>query len=419
MKDSGVEWLGEIPADWDVESLKWVFLERNTKASLGDVHLTPSQKYGTLPQEDYIKVSGSRPVLALSESANFKSVKTGDFISHLRSFQGGLEITRYDGKMSSAYSAISPTNLTHSEYYKYVFKSDLFIQLLNSTTAQMRDGQSIRWPILKNLRIPLPPLSTQRRIAAFLDERTANIDALVAELSGFSETLKLQRKALINECVTKGVPGERNREMKDSGVEWLGEIPAGWHLEKLKTLFSNHSEMADPADIHLTPSRKYGTLPQADYIEISGMRPQLVLSQDAKFKKVAYGDFISHLGSHQGGLEISYYEGKMSQAYTAITPLEKVRGEFFKYLFKCESFIHLLDSTTSQLRNGQSIRWKDLRNVSLPLPPLAEQSKIASFLDDQCGRIDELLSEINTQINLLRQYRKSLISEAVTGKIEV
>jgi type I restriction enzyme S subunit len=109
----------------------------------------------------------------------------------------------------------------------------------------------------------------------------------------------------------------------------------------------------------------------------------------------------------------------MSQAYTAITPLEKVRGEFFKYLFKCESFIHLLDSTTSQLRNGQSIRWKDLRNVSLPLPPLAEQSKIASFLDDQCGRIDELLSEINTQINLLRQYRKSLISEAVTGKIEV
>lgn len=165
---------------WDLVNPRRYFSERREPSTSADVHLTPSQHYGVLPQEQYIAVSGSKPVLNLSGQDSMRHVERGDFIAHLRSFQGGLETSSYRGKVSSAYTVISPGPLTLSGYFRWVFKSSLFISQLAGASQQLRDGQSVKFEDVTRIQLPLPPLDEQRRIADFLDDRVDRIDRIIA-----------------------------------------------------------------------------------------------------------------------------------------------------------------------------------------------------------------------------------------------
>lgn len=412
---SGHAWLGEIPTGWQVRPSKTIFGLRNEPERAGDVHLTPSQTHGVLPQVDYMKVTGNKVVLALA-GTTMKHVEENDFVIHLRSFQGGIEWSGFNGKVSPAYTVLYPKPGVHPGYFRYLLKSRGYVETIASLTDQLRDGQSMRYFDFGKTPLPLPSFREQQDIASYLDRETAEISAFIADQGELIGLLNERRAATITQVVTKGL--DPNAKMRDSGCPWIGEVPISWEIRPSKSLFANRSEKDRQHDMHLTPSQTYGVLPQKKYMEITGSRVVLSLAGN-DMKHVEVDDFVIHLRSFQGGIEWSGYSGKVSPAYTVLTPREDVVSAFFKYLLKSRGYVQQIASLTDQLRDGQSMRYKDFGMTPLPTPPVREQRSIAMYLGAELAEIDAAIIDAEHSIELSKERRSALISAAVTGKIDV
>lgn len=203
MKESGIEWLGSTPSNWQVRYPKYLFALRKERARTEDVMLTASQNYGMIPQEHFITKEAYSPVPVEKGHDILKHVEPGDFVISMRSFQGGLEYSRVRGKMSSAYIALYPiSDNSDSSYYRWLFKSPRYIEGLQSTTNLVRDGQALRYANFLQLWLPVPPIDEQQHIAAYLDEKCAQIDRAVAVKQAIIADLKAYKQSLIYEVVT-------------------------------------------------------------------------------------------------------------------------------------------------------------------------------------------------------------------------
>ena len=209
--------------------------------------------------------------------------------------------------------------------------------------------------------------------------------------------------------------------MKDSGIEWIGEIPEDWSLNKGKYLFKLRASKGNKLNLQLlSPTQHYGVIPQKIYDELSGMNSVKVKEDTdlSLFKTIHDGDFCISLRSFEGGFEYSKYEGVVSPAYQVFfASTYKTFNGYYKYLFKCQSFIKEMNSYTLSLRDGKNIAFSDFGKTYLTIPPFEVQKSIASFLDNQCSKISTLNNDIEKQIESLAQYKKSIITEAVTKGI--
>lgn len=198
MRPSGISWIGDIPAHWKTQKVKFTFKERSEKNHPNEPVLCATQSQGVIPQSLY----DNRVVVVNKGFENLKLVKVGDFVISLRSFQGGIEYAYYQGIISAAYTVLEPNQSIDSGYARYLFKSHYFIQLLKTCVTGIREGQNINYDILKNKHIPLPPIDEQRDIVKYIDNRTADIDRLVVELTYQVEYLKEYKQRLIADVVT-------------------------------------------------------------------------------------------------------------------------------------------------------------------------------------------------------------------------
>ena len=197
---------------------------------------------------------------------------------------------------------------------------------------------------------------------------------------------------------------------------WLDTLPSGWSVAKPRHHFRERREASRPGDVHLTPSQHHGVLSQTDYMARTGTKVVLNLSAPDNMKRVWPGDFIAHLRSFQGGLEKSDLAGKVSTAYTVIEPLPTVEPRFFKWVLKSPAYIQVLASSLEQLRDGQSIKFGDFAAISLPMPSLGEQRRIADFLGDRVARIDQIITARRLQLDLaLVEFRSTLEREVWTS----
>lgn len=207
------------------------------------------------------------------------------------------------------------------------------------------------------------------------------------------------------------------RTTKNSGFEWIGEIPTSWELYKGKYMFTQRNLRGNTIELQLlSPTQKYGVVPQSVYEDRSGMNA-VKLNENANLsalKTIHKGDFCISLRSFQGGFEYSEYEGVVSPAYQVFYPVVKVARGYYKYLFKDSGFIEKMNSYTMTLRDGKNIAFADFGNTYIPCPPVDEQQRIADFLDAKCAEIDALTADIQTQIDTLEQYKRSVITETVT-----
>lgn len=207
------------------------------------------------------------------------------------------------------------------------------------------------------------------------------------------------------------------RATKDSGFEWIGEIPTSWELYKGKYMFTQRNLRGNTIELQLlSPTQKYGVVPQSVYEDRSGMNA-VKLNENANLsalKTIHKGDFCISLRSFQGGFEYSEYEGVVSPAYQVFYPVVKVARGYYKYLFKDSGFIEKMNSYTMTLRDGKNIAFADFGNTYIPCPPVDEQQHIADFLDTKCAEIDVLTADIQSQIDTLEQYKRSVITETVT-----
>ena len=399
-KNSGVEWLGDVPEHWYIFKSNKIFKQSNVRSYESDEQLTASQKYGVIPQSLYMKKEESKVVLALSGIDNFKHVDKNDFVISLRSFQGGIELCFYDGCVSPAYTVLKPNKVINYSFWSYLFKSTIYISVLNTAVDGIREGKTISYTNFGKIYINIPPLSEQAQIANYLDTETTRIDNLIAKQEKLIELLEEQRKSIISHAVTKGL--NPNAPMKDSGVEWLGEVPEHWKIGRLKNLLSINNG-SDYKEFEVENSE--------NSYPVYGSGGVFTYSS-----KYIY-DQESVLLGRKGTINKPLYVTSPFWAVDTMFYSQVKQGVHGKYVYyQALGFPYDRYSSNTAL---PSMTQTDLLNLSVAIPIISEQIEITQFLDNENTMFDNLISKQKKLIEKLKEYRASIISHAVTGKIDV
>lgn len=421
--DTGEPWLNKVPSTWKLASPKKLFKERREISRPDDVHLTPSQAYGVLPQDRYIELTSSSVVLNIQGQDNMKHVEPDDFIIHLRSFQGGLERSKIKGKVSTAYTVLSPQNGVVADFYRWILKSDGYIQELKTTTNQLRDGQSIKYRDFAKVPLPEPPEGEQRRIADYLDRETTRIDTLIAEQNRLVELLRVRRSALVTKALTEGVDEHVIRV--DSNQLFLEQIPSHWDILPLRYAISfqegpgilaiDFQDGGVPLLRVRSVRDSVATLDGVNYLD-----PNKVREKWDHFR-VRKGDLLISASASMGTIsEVSTDDVVGAIPYTGIINIRPGRmvKEYARWFFVSSVFLSQVDA----LKTGSTIQHfgpSHLRRMHVAIPPADEQRRIADYLDHHASQIDTLIAESEKLIELSRERRSALITAAVTGQIDI
>lgn len=416
MKDSGIEWIGEIPETWEKVKFNAIYSNRNTKVSDRDYTPLSVTKRGIVPQLS--------TAAKTNDNDNRKLVKSGDFVINSRSDRrGSCGISSLDGSVSLINTVLEPiSSRIEPLYFDFLFHTIQFAdEFYKWGHGIVNDLWTTNWNDMKNITLIFPSRSEQQQIANFLDRKATEIDELIDKINDEIEKLQQYQSSVITRTITKGL--DPSVSMKDSGIEWIGEIPETWKVIKAKYIFIQRNSKGNKRSLNLlSPTQNYGVIPQTMYEKISGMKPVKIDKQKDLnfFKTIHKGDFCISLRSFEGGFEYSHYEGVVSPAYQVFycTDNNSIDG-YYKYLFKDKTFINKMNSYTMSLRDGKNIAFSDFGNTFITVPPKKEQQKIANFLDQKVSQIQKVIKIKQQQINQLTEYKNSLIFEYVTGKKQV
>ncbi len=420
-KDSGVDWLGEIPEHWEVKRVKDLIFKIGsgvTPKGGSEVYVDEGIPF-IRSQNVYDDGLWIDNVSFITEETNNKMSN-----SQLRPNDILINITGASiGRSCIVPETLKIANINQHIIYlrskkrvvpylsNYIKSSSIkgYIMLIQAGSSKeaLNMGQTLNIPVL------VPSYSEQTVIATYLDSKTSAIDRKVSLLEQKITHYQQLRKSLINETVCRGL--NRTVKLKDSGIEWIGEIPEHWGVKRGKDLFKEISKKGYPNEPLLAASQKLGVVLKT-MLEQRSMEAQ---KDFENFKLVQVGDFVISLRSFEGGIETAYYKGIISPVYSVFSFLKKMDIDYFKHLFKSGFFILYLQSIITGIRDGQSIKFVEIQNTFFAIPPIDEQIAIASYLDEKTQKIDSIVSNIKTQIETLKELRKTLINDVVTGKIKV
>lgn len=403
------EWLGDIPSKWGYIPGKYAFKLRTSKGNSTPILLAATQKQGMYPQH---LLEGVVQVQEGTDMQTFKTVHINDYVISLRSFQGGFEMSDYEGVCSPAYQVFYNTKPIDHRYFKYLFKCKGFIQEMDSVTVGIREGKNIPYNSFGQTYIPFPSLPEQSRIAAFLDERCGKIDEAIAKHKALIEKLDEYRKAVITKAVIKGVKGER--EMKESGVDWIGQIPSKWSVKRGKFFLTLLNRPTVESDGVITCFRD-GEVTLRSRRREEGFTFAI---QEAGYQGIEPGDLVIHkMDGFAGAVGVSDSRGKGTPALNVLDSNEN--KDYLKYYFRAVAFLGYFESVATGIRvRTCDTGWPKIQQTPCLLPPQKEQSEIVAYLDKKCASIDSAKERHTQLIAKLEEYKKSLIYNAVTGKIE-
>lgn len=418
-RDSGVVWLGNIPSHWQVARVQ-------DYTSIITGHPFDSDKFSRSSGTPLIRIrdikAGWTGTRYKGEPVNGAWVKEGDVIIGM---DGDFNVRCWDGPKAQLNQRLS--KITSQEgllerylYYLLPFPLEVINDLTWYTTVKHLSKKQIR-----KIDLPLPPLNEQRAIAAYLDRETERIDALIEKKEQLIDLLEEKRTALISRVVTKGIEG--NVEMQDSGVEWLGEIPAHWESSRLKWCTRQDTSICygivQPGD-HVedgvpfvqTTNISTGTF-ELDHLQ----RTSQEIAAEYSRSRLEAGDVILGIRASIGSAYVVPKElegANLSRGIARIAVNDEVQPEYLKF-YLSSNHAENYWSLAQQGATFSEVSIANVRELSVPLPPLAEQHQIANYLAERTERIDRLISKVNEIIDRLKEYRTALISAAVTGQIDV
>lgn len=411
MKDSGIEWIGEIPDGWNIGQIGHLYDERKEKVSDRDYPPLSVTMKGIVPQ-----LSTAAKTDAHDDR---KLVKKGDFAINSRSDRrGSCGISAYDGSVSLINTILCPQTEMNPQYYDWLFHTTMFSdEFYKWGHGIVDDLWTTNWSDMKKISVPVPSLEEQHLISAYLDRQCTLIDSVIEKTKASIEEYKKLRQAVITQAVTKGVRGDR--AMKDSVSVWFGDIPAEWSVKKLKYQFSITKDIAGKEGYTVLSITQRGIIPK----DLSKNEGQLAESY-ANYQLVNIGDFaMNHMDLLTGWVDISSYEGVTSPDYRVFVLNDKENNDSHYYLY----MMQMCYSNRIFYGLGQGVsglgRWRlqadKFLNFVIPVPPHKEQKEIAEYLDKKCAEIDSLITKKEQFLTELDSYKKSLIYEYVTGKKEV
>lgn len=427
MKDSGIEWIGEIPKEWEVNKIDSLYTQRNEKVSDKDFAPLSVTMKGILPQLE--------TAAKTNDGDNRKLVRKGDFAINSRSDRrGSCGISNYDGSVSLINTILCPRENMNSSYYNWLFHTSQFAdEFYKWGHGIVADLWTTRWQEMKNIFVTSPSLSEQQKIADYLNTVCGDIDEMIALQEKMIEEMKAYKQSVITEAVTKGL--NPNVPMRDSGIDWIGDIPQHWSLMPIKYFKSTaknafvdgpfgsnlkSTHYVDNGDVYVIES---GFITTGKFI----YKPFKTITLE-HFKTIerssctAYDIIIAKIGANYGMAgELPKLDKPcvVSGNSLKITLDNKIiLNSIFVYLMmtaKCNGgFNHFVQENAQP-----ALSLSGLNNFRMPIPPLSEQQKIADLLDTKCADIDTLIAIKQEKIDSLKEYKKSLIYEYVTGKKQV
>lgn len=419
-KDSGVEWIGEIPSTWTTLKFGFLFRTVSIKNNDGEINLSVYRDYGVIPRDS----RDDNHNVVSEDTSNYKLVEIGDFVMNkMKCWMGSIGVSNYRGIVSPSYTVMKLVSNHNSNYINYLIRSKTYIPEYRRLSYGVREGQwDLRFEDFRDIISVLPPFSEQQQIVSFLDSKTSQIDELIQKKVRKIELLKEYRTSLINQVVTKGL--NPNVEMKDSGVEWIGGIPSHWEKKRLKHItksINGYSFKSDDFDREFDiPVLRIGDVGDEIDFENCVKVKSHFLEEKKEFIVKKYDILIGLTGGTIGKSGKYNYDSPslLNQRVGLLRNKESVLNGLLYHYVKSEVFIRYIFFDC--YGGGQdNISMNDILNMVFPYPPLPEQNEIVSYLDEQTQKIDSSIQSEVKKIELLKEYRQSLISEVVTGKIDV
>ncbi len=405
LKDRGTEWLGEIPDSWRLSRIGSVYELRNTKVSDKEYPPLSVTNKGIVPQLQTAAKTNAHD--------DRKLVKKGDFAINSRSDRrGSCGISSYEGSVSLINTILAPLGEMNPHYYDWLFHTIQFgDEFYKWGHGIVDDLWTTNWQDMKKITIPMPDLDEQERIAVFLDTKCSEIDALTMDIQAEIDTLEEYKRSVIMEKVTKGL--EPNVEMKNSGIEWVGEIPHDWNKIKIK---------------YATIEIKKGISPDYTEAEKTKIINQATFSKgffDIENIRFANDDFNKSKGKVQrndvllattggGVLGKTYYFDEEGE-FLASTDVAYLRVDtsklLAKFLYYCLTINYAMfnDLMANGSTNQTHFDMPSLFNMFLPLPNIKTQNIIIDYLDKKCLEIEDIITKKKQQLEILNQYKKSII----------
>lgn len=416
MKDSGTAWLGMIPKDWELSKISSIYELRTQKVNDKDYPPLSVTMNGIVPQLDSAAKTNAHD--------DRKLVKKGDFAINSRSDRrGSCGVSEYDGSVSLINTVMKPRDEMNPDYYNWLFHTIQFAdEFYKWGHGIVDDLWTTNWQDMKHIDIPVPTLDEQKVIADYLNKAIPEIDALHTDIEKQIETLEEYKKSIITEAVTKGL--DPDVEMKDSGIELIGQIPNEWKISRLGWISKKIGD-----GIHGTVTFEDG---ETNFYFINGnnIKKRNIAIKDNTQRITAriYNTYKTNLTTHtilislNGTIgNLAFYNNEnvlLGKSVGFIELKEEYNKEYIYYLLQA-NYIKTIFELSFAGTTINNLSLQTLRKTNVLLPPKTEQKKIVKYLDKKCAEIDGAIEEKKEQLDTLEQYKKSVIYEYVTGKKEV
>lgn len=403
-KDSGVEWIGEVPSHWDIKKVRSCFSERREKVSDKDFAPLSVTKAGILPQLDTAAKSDN--------SDNRKKVLKGDFVVNSRSDRkGSCGISEYDGSVSLINTVLTPFNIL-AGYVHYMFRSNNYIEeYYRHGRGIVADLWTTRYSEMKNIAIPFPTISELQAIVDYLKDKTLKIDQYVSARERERELLESLKQSEIANVVTKGL--NSNVRMKDSGIPWIGMIPEHWELRRIKYIFSEKKEKSTTGkEMPLSLSKDKGIIPFSEKKNKTMESASYVGCKIVTKGDIVFNRFKARL------FAISDYDGLVSSDYAVYCCNNTASLKYIVKLLSTEMYREAFNRKASGIGDGFSrLYTEDLFAFYAIFPPLEEQQAIVDYIEAKLSKIDSFMVDLQAEIDYLKEFKQRLISDVVTGQI--
>lgn len=412
MKDSGLQWAGNIPQYWNIAKGKhfMAVLERPVR---DDDSVITCFRNGEVTLRSNRREDG---FTVATVEAGYQGIEPGDLVIHgMDGFAGAIGISDSRGKGTPALNVLSCSE--NKKYIMYLLRAMAYTEVFMALSTGIRVRTcDTNWKKLKSLDYLIPPADEQQRIADFLDTKCAEIDALIADIQTQIDTLEQYKRSIITETVTKGL--NPNAEMKDSGNQYWGNIPVNWYLSDIKYLFEIVKRIAGKEGYDILSVTQKGIKIK----DISNNEGQVAESY-ANYQFVYPGDFVmNHMDLLTGWVDCSKLFGVTSPDYRVFKLRDKNNNlNYYKYIMQTcymNRIFYSLGQGVSYLGRWR-LQTSSFNNFMVPVPPVEDQESIANYLDKKCTEINACIDDKQRQLEILTEYKKSLIFEYVTGKKEV
>ncbi|HFI7314178.1 restriction endonuclease subunit S [Escherichia coli] len=415
-KDSQVQWIGDIPANWHLEKAKWLFYKADRKPLVDDDIVTCFRD-GQVTLRKNRRTEGFTNAL---KEHGYQRICKGDLVIHaMDAFAGAIGVSDSDGKSTPVYAACVPRKIgkVNSYYYAYYMRDLALSGFIVSLAKGIRERSTdFRFNDFAELLLPFPDYEEQTLIANFLDKKTALIDEAISIKEQQISLLKERKQIIIQQAVTQGL--DPNVPMKDSGVDWIGKIPAHWDIVPGFTVFKEGKDSNKGMIESQVLSLSYGNVIIKPEEKLVGLVPESFET----YQIALPGDIIircTDLQNDKTSLRTGIVRNKgiITSAYLNLRLKTEHSAEFMHY------FLHVLDITKTIYRFGSGLRqnlsYKDFKHMRILMPPKAEQIEIVNYINNQVEMTESSIDLIKNKIEKLKEYKTTLINSAVTGKIKI